>query len=45
MVRPYQLPMGIALTLLAASNVAAVPSVTVDMKAAFPSGPYLLELL
>ncbi|KAL0936724.1 UDP-glucose:glycoprotein glucosyltransferase [Colletotrichum truncatum] len=45
MVRPYQLPMGMALTLLAAVNVAAVPSVTVDMKAAFPSGPYLIELL
>ncbi|KAF9870433.1 udp-glucose: glycoprotein glucosyltransferase [Colletotrichum karsti] len=45
MVRPSQLPMGLALTLLAAVNVAAVPSVTVDMKAAFPSGPYLLELL
>ncbi|KAF6821409.1 UDP-glucose:glycoprotein glucosyltransferase [Colletotrichum musicola] len=45
MVRPSQLPMGLALSLLAAANVAAVPSVTVDMKAAFPSGPYLLELL
>ncbi|KAJ0317552.1 hypothetical protein COL5a_011120 [Colletotrichum fioriniae] len=45
MVRLSQLPMGIGLSLLAAVNVAAVPSVTVDMKAAFPSGPYLLELL
>ncbi|OLN87623.1 UDP-glucose:glycoprotein glucosyltransferase [Colletotrichum chlorophyti] len=45
MVRLSQLPMGLALVVLAAVHVAAVPSVTVDMKAAFPSGPYLLELL
>ncbi|KAK6213063.1 udp-glucose:glycoprotein glucosyltransferase [Colletotrichum tabaci] len=45
MMRLSRLPMGFALTLWAAVNVIAVPSVTVDMKAAFPSGPYLLELL
>ncbi|EFQ30467.1 UDP-glucose:Glycoprotein Glucosyltransferase [Colletotrichum graminicola] len=45
MLRLSRLPMGLALTLSAAVNVLAVPSVTVDMKAAFPSGPYLLELL
>jgi UDP-glucose:glycoprotein glucosyltransferase len=45
MLRLSQLPLGLALTILAAVNVSAVPSVNVGMKAAFPAGPYLLELL
>ncbi|KAM0324560.1 hypothetical protein ACHAQA_007945 [Verticillium albo-atrum] len=45
MIRLSQLPLGLALTLLAAVNVSAGPSVNVGMQAAFPAGPYLLELL
>ncbi|KAL2751911.1 glycosyltransferase family 24 protein [Sodiomyces alcalophilus JCM 7366] len=45
MIRLSKLPLGVALTLLAAVNVSAVPSVNVAMKAAFPAGPYLIELL
>lgn len=49
MIQLLKLPCGIA-TLLAAvyfnaQHVAAGPSVNVGMKAAFPSPPYLLELL
>lgn len=40
-----QLPWGLVAGLLAASHVSATPSVNVGMKAAFPAGPYLLELL
>ncbi|KAI0127833.1 UDP-glucose:glycoprotein glucosyltransferase [Xylariales sp. AK1849] len=50
MIRLFQLPCGLAAALLAAiclhaGSAAAGPSVNVDMKAAFPSPPYLLELL
>lgn len=50
MIRIAQLPWGLAAALLAAvwlptSQVAAAPSVNVDLKAAFPSPPYLVELL
>ncbi|KAJ9134780.1 UDP-glucose [Pleurostoma richardsiae] len=50
MIRLLQLPWGLVATLLAASCLnaplaAAGPSVNVAMKAAFPSPPYLIELL
>ncbi|KAK4216320.1 UDP-glucose:glycoprotein glucosyltransferase [Rhypophila decipiens] len=50
MIRIAQLPWGLTAAVLAAlwlpsSQVAAAPSVTVDLKAAFPSPPYLVELL
>ncbi len=50
MIRRFRLPWGLAAALLAAASfhasaVAAVPSVKVAMKAAFPSPPYLIELL
>ncbi|KAI0599644.1 UDP-glucose:glycoprotein glucosyltransferase [Biscogniauxia sp. FL1348] len=50
MIRFLQLPCGLAATLLAtvclnSRHVAAGPSVNVAMKAAFPSPPYLIELL
>ncbi|KAK8123745.1 UDP-glucose:Glycoprotein Glucosyltransferase [Apiospora kogelbergensis] len=50
MVQLLKLPCGIATTLLTAAlfnthHVVAGPSVNVGMKAAFPSPPYLLELL
>ncbi|KAI1385337.1 glycosyltransferase family 24 protein [Hypoxylon trugodes] len=50
MIRLFQLPCGLAATLLAAlclnsGYVAAGPSVNVAMKAAFPTPPYLVELL
>lgn len=45
-----QLPWGLAASMLAATllgtqPVCAGPSVEISMKAAFPSGPYLIELL
>ncbi|KAI1880384.1 hypothetical protein JX265_002005 [Neoarthrinium moseri] len=50
MIRLLQLPSGLAAALLAAvcfnaGHATAAPSVDVAMKAAFPSPPYLLELL
>ncbi|KAF5002196.1 hypothetical protein FDECE_10687 [Fusarium decemcellulare] len=46
MLRLSQLPWGLAMALLAALQPAAAsPSVNVGMNAAFPRGPYLLELL
>lgn len=50
MIRLLQLPWGLAAALLAATSYApsptsATPSVNVGMRAAFPSPPYLLELL
>ncbi|ROT37875.1 UDP-glucose:glyco protein glucosyltransferase [Sodiomyces alkalinus F11] len=45
MIRLSKLPLGFALSLLAAIHVSAVPSVNVAMNAAFPAGPYLIELL
>lgn len=50
MIRLFQLPWGLAAALLAASCfeprlVSAGPSVNIAMKAAFPSSPYLIELL
>ncbi|KAM0277523.1 hypothetical protein ACHAQH_005722 [Verticillium albo-atrum] len=45
MIRLSQLPLGLAFALLAAVGASAGPSVNVGMKAAFPAGPYLLELL
>lgn len=35
----------LAMALVAALGVQATPMVNVGMKAAFPAGPYLLELL
>jgi UDP-glucose:glycoprotein glucosyltransferase len=40
-----RLPWSLTAVLLAAVHVTAVPSVNVQMRAAFPAGPYLLELL
>lgn len=50
MIRLSQLPWGLLASLLAATSfvaqpVCAGPSVKISMKAAFPSGPYLIELL
>lgn len=50
MLRLSQLPWGLlapmlAATLLGGNTVRAGPSVEISMKAAFPSGPYLIELL
>ena len=50
MIRLSQLPWGFAALLAAtwlpsSSHVAASPSVNVALKAAFPSPPYLVELL
>lgn len=50
MIRLSQLPWGLAASMLAATlwggrPVCAAPSVDITMKAAFPSGPYLIELL
>ncbi|KAM5363345.1 hypothetical protein ACJZ2D_012086 [Fusarium nematophilum] len=46
MLRFSQLPWGLAMALMAALQPAAAsPSVNVGMNAAFPRGPYLLELL
>ena len=45
MIRLYGLSWGLAVALIAALRGAATPAVRVDMKAAFPAPPYLLELL
>ncbi|KAF4121615.1 hypothetical protein GMORB2_2023 [Geosmithia morbida] len=45
MVRLSQLPCGLAITLAMGQGVSATPVVNIGMKAAFPAGPYLLELL
>ncbi len=50
MIRLSQLPWGLAALLasttwLPSAQVAASPSVNVALKAAFPSPPYLVELL
>ncbi|KAF7562136.1 hypothetical protein G7046_g2010 [Stylonectria norvegica] len=45
MIRLNQLPWSLALALTAALEASATPSVNVGMNAAFPRGPYLLELL
>lgn len=48
MIRLSQLPWGLAALLASTwlpSQVAASPSVNVALKAAFPSPPYLVELL
>lgn len=45
MLRLSRLPWGLALASIVALQTSATPSVNVDVKAAFPSGPYLLELL
>lgn len=49
MIRLSQLPWGfaalLAATWLPSSHVAASPSVNVALRAAFPSPPYLVELL
>lgn len=50
MIRLSQLPWGLAAAILAAAwlppaQVAASPSVNVALNAAFPSPPYLVELL
>lgn len=50
MIRLSQLPWGLAAAMLGATwlpsaQVAAAPSVNVALKAAFPSPPYLVELL
>lgn len=46
MIRFQDLPWSLAVGLAAALQVAAAaPAVRVDMKAAFPTPPYLLELL
>jgi UDP-glucose:glycoprotein glucosyltransferase len=44
MLRLSQLPWGLAMALMA-SLATASPAVNVGMNAAFPRGPYLLELL
>jgi len=49
MIRLSQLPWGLAAAILAAAwlplQAVAAPSVNVALKAAFPSPPYLVELL
>ncbi|KAK7426302.1 killer toxin resistant protein [Neonectria magnoliae] len=45
MLRLSQLPWSLAVALIAALQTAASPSINVGMDAAFPSAPYLLELL
>ncbi|CAM1503671.1 Fc.00g012620.m01.CDS01 [Cosmosporella sp. VM-42] len=45
MLRFSRLPWGLAIALVAALQASATPSVNVAVNAAFPRGPYLLELL
>lgn len=45
MLRPLQLPWGLALGLSVALQASAAPSINVGMKASFSRAPYLLELL
>ena len=45
MARRQKLPWGLAAALLAAAPSYAAPSVSASMSAAFPSAPYLLELM
>jgi UDP-glucose:glycoprotein glucosyltransferase len=40
-----KLPWSLKLALVAAFGAQATPSVNIGMKAAFPAGPYLLELM
>ena len=45
MIRLLQLPWGLAGVLMTALGTSATPAVNIGMKAAFPAGPYVLELL